>query len=207
MGPGIPPGWLPDTTQRHTTHLCVLDEDGNAVSLTATINTGFGSGVIVPGTGILLNNEMDDFVTNPGGANYFGLTGSAANEIAPGKRPLSSMAPTIVSKNNKPILIVGAAGGPRIITAVVQVISNIIDHKMQLQAALDFPRIHEQWQPDKLYLEDAFPIDAAFELQRRSHTIAYGGYWSAVTAIQADSTSGFIFGAADSRMNGSAAGY
>lgn len=206
-GPGIPPGWLPDTTLRHTTHLCVLDEDGNAVSLTATINTGFGSGVVVPGTGILLNNEMDDFVTNPGGANYFGLTGSAANEVAPGKRPLSSMAPTIVSKNGKPVLIVGGAGGPRIITAVVQTISNLIDHNMQLQAALDFPRIHQQWQPDKLYLEDAFPIDATIELQRRGHNIAYGGFWSAVTAIQADSVSGLIFGATDSRMNGSAAGY
>lgn len=206
-GHGIPVGWFPDTTQRHTTHLCVLDEDGNAVSLTATINTGFGSGVVVPGTGILLNNEMDDFVTNPSGANYFGLIGSAANEIAPGKRPLSSMAPTIVSRNGKPFLIVGAAGGPRIITAVVQTISNLIDYNMQLQAALDFPRVHQQWQPDKLYLEDGFPIDATIELQRRGHNISYGGFWSAVTAIQVDTAAGLIYGATDSRMDGSAAGY
>ncbi|MFH1011448.1 MAG: gamma-glutamyltransferase [bacterium] len=206
-GPGLPPMWLPDTTLRHTTHLCVLDEDGNAVSLTATINTGFGSGVIVPGTGILLNNEMDDFVTNPSIANYFGLVGSAANEIAPGKRPLSSMAPTIVLKNNKPFLIVGSAGGPRIITTVVQTIVNLVDHRMQLQAALDAPRIHQQWQPDKLYLEDGFSMDAIMELQRRGHNIAYGAYWSAATAIQVDPTTNLIYGATDSRMDGSAAGY
>jgi gamma-glutamyltranspeptidase/glutathione hydrolase len=117
------------------------------------------------------------------------------------------MAPTIVSRNGKPFLIVGAAGGPRIITAVVQTISNLIDYNMQLQAALDFPRIHQQWQPDKLYLEDGFPIDATIELQRRGHNIAYGGLWSAVTAIQVDAASGLIFGATDSRMDGSAAGY
>lgn len=204
---GIPPGWMPDTTQRHTTHLCVLDEDGNAVSLTATINTGFGSGVVVPGVGIFLNNEMDDFVTNPGMPNFFGLVGSEANEIVPGKRPLSSMAPTIVVRDNKPFLVVGSPGGPRIITTVLQVIINVIDYNMQLQEAVDFPRVHQQWLPDKLYLERGFPLDAIAELKKRGHTIAYGYLWSGATAILVDMENALIYGATDSRMEGSAAGY
>ncbi len=206
-GAGIPPGWMPDTTDGHTTHLCVLDEDGNAVSLTATINTGFGSGVVVPGVGIILNNEMDDFVTNPGMPNYFGLIGTEANEIKPGKRPLSSMAPTIVLQNNKPYLVVGSPGGPRIITTVLQVIVNVVDHNMHLQEAVDFPRMHHQWMPDRLFLERGFPVDAIADLQRRGHKIACGGLWSGATAILSDTTTNMLFGSTDSRMEGAALGY
>jgi gamma-glutamyltranspeptidase/glutathione hydrolase len=206
-GPGIPPGWVADTSAGQTTHLCVLDEDGNAVSLTATINTAFGSGVVVPGTGILLNNEMDDFVTNPDVPNYFGLVGSEANEIVPGKRPLSSMTPTIVAKDEKPYLVVGSPGGPRIITTVLQVIVNITDHGMGLQAAMDYPRIHQQWLPNKLYLEDGFSSEIAGQLRQRGHTIACGGLWGGATAIMVDRERGLVLGATDSRMEGAAFGY
>jgi gamma-glutamyltranspeptidase / glutathione hydrolase len=197
-----------DTTgAKHTTHLCVVDSFGNAVSLTATVNTPFGSGVIVPGLGFLLNNEMDDFVTWPGHPNYFGLVGNAANEIEPGKRPLSSMSPTILVKDNKPFLIVGSMGGPRIITSVVLTLLNTLEFGMNLQEAVDAPRIHQQWIPDVLYTESDHPNDVLSALRLKGHNVRPQPRWAAVTAIMADTTLGGWWGASDSRVTGLAKGH
>jgi gamma-glutamyltranspeptidase/glutathione hydrolase len=140
-----------------TSHLSVVDAAGNAVSLTQTINLWFGSGVMVPGTGIVLNDEMDDFSAASGVPNEFGLVGSEANAIAPGKRPLSSMCPTIILRDGRPFLVLGSRGGPRIITSVLQVAVNVIDLGMDLRRAIDAPRIHHQWRPDLLYVEASLP--------------------------------------------------
>jgi gamma-glutamyltranspeptidase/glutathione hydrolase len=191
----------------HTTHLCVVDSMGNMVSITATINTPFGSGVIVPGTGFFLNNEMDDFVTWPGKPNYFGLIGNAANEIEPGKRPLSSMSPTVLLKDNKPFMVIGSMGGPRIITSVVLTLINALDFGMTIQDAMDFPRFHEQWVPDELYLETDVPMDVMANLRNKGHNVRPQSRWAAVTAIMADSTYGGWWGAADSRVEGLAKGF
>ena len=136
-----------------TTHYSVVDRFGNAVSTTTTINSSYGSGVVVEGAGFLLNNEMDDFSSKPGVPNQFGLIGSEANKIEPGKRMLSSMSPTIVLKENKPFLIVGSPGGSTISTVVLQVIMNVLDFEMDIQQAIDMPRIHHQWLPDLVYYE------------------------------------------------------
>lgn len=209
--PGNPFAYGADPTAnpdgKHTTHLCVVDSFGNAVSLTATINTPFGSGVIVPGTGFFLNNEMDDFVTWPGHPNYFGLVGKQANEIAPGKRPLSSMSPTILVKGNEPYMVVGSMGGPRIITSTVLTIINSIDYGLNLQAAMDFPRIHEQWVPDQLFLEREYSLDVLSALRARGHQIKIQDPWAAVTGILADSTYHGWWGGADSRVDGQAKGF
>jgi len=133
-----------------TTHYSVIDARGNAVSVTYTINDDFGAKVIAGDTGFFLNDEMDDFTAKPGAANLFGLVQGKANAIAPGKRPLSSMTPTIVLKDGKPLLVVGSPGGSRIITTVLEIILNVIDHGMALQQAVDAPRIHHQWLPDTL---------------------------------------------------------
>jgi gamma-glutamyltranspeptidase/glutathione hydrolase len=208
---GNPFAFMPDTASEapisHTTHFCVVDAEGNAVSVTATVNTPFGSGVIVPGTGFFLNNEMDDFVTWPGKPNYFGLVGNAANEIEPFKRPLSSMTPTILVKDNKAVMIIGSMGGPRIITSVVLTLLNAIDYGMNLQEAVDFPRFHEQWVPDLLYMEQDYPLDVLANLRNLGHEVKVQGRWAAVTAISADSTHGGWWGAADSRVEGLAKGY
>ncbi|MBI5058407.1 gamma-glutamyltransferase [candidate division KSB1 bacterium] len=204
-GPGNP--WAFDSTaEKHTTHLCVVDKFGNAVSLTATINTPFGSAAVVPGTGILLNNQMDDFVTRPGRPNYFGLVGNAANEVEPDKTPLSSMAPTLLLKNGKVFMAIGSQGGPRIITSVVMAIVNVIDYGMQLQAAVDVPRIHQQWLPDKLFVEPEVPRDVLVGLTNRGHVVDNSSRWSTVTAIMADTSRGGWWGAADNRAEGLARG-
>jgi gamma-glutamyltranspeptidase/glutathione hydrolase len=139
--------------QATTTHYSVVDKLGNAVSVTYTINSYFGAKVIAGSTGFFLNDEMDDFTAKPGVANAFGLVQGKANAIAPGKRPLSSMTPTIVLKDGKPVLVVGTPGGSRIITTVLEVIVNVIDHGMTLQEAVDAPRIHHQWFPDTIAAE------------------------------------------------------
>jgi gamma-glutamyltranspeptidase/glutathione hydrolase len=149
LGPAVPPpGEKPETT-----HFSILDKMGGAVAVTFTINGGFGAGVIAGDTGFLLNDEMDDFTTTPGAANQFGLVQGEANAIAAGKRPLSSMAPTIVLKNGAVEMVLGSPGGPRIITAVVQTIVNEIDYGMDAQEAVDAPRLHHQWLPDVLFAE------------------------------------------------------
>src|SRR5690349_9735265 len=147
--PGKPAG----TEQMETTHYSVVDAEGNAVAITYTLNGAYGNGITVPGLGFLLNNEMDDFAAKPGTPNMFGLVQGETNAIAPGKRPLSSMTPTIVVKDGKLFMTAGAPGGSRISTAVMQVILNVLDFKMNVQDAVDFPRVHHQWQPDKLSLE------------------------------------------------------
>ena len=200
-------GEMDTTGAKHTTHLCVVDSFGNAVSLTATINTPFGSGVIMPDLGFLLNNEMDDFVTWPGRPNYFGLVGDAANEIEPGKRPLSSMSPTILVKDDKPFLIVGSMGGPRIITSVVLTLLNALEFGMNLQEAVDAPRIHQQWMPDILYMEADHPNDVFAALRLKGHDVRSQPRWAAVTAIISDTTYGGWWGASDSRVSGLAKGY
>lgn len=204
--PGDPWQFMPGI-EHHTTHFCVVDDSGNAVSLTATVNTPFATAITVPGTGILLNNEMDDFVTEPGKANFFGLVGKAANEIEPGKKPLSSMSPTILLKDGKPFILAGGAGGPRIITATLLTIVNAIDYGMDIQAALDFPRIHQQWMPDRLFIEPEHPFDVRVGLEQHGHVVDVGPARSRVQAIQADTTRGGWDGAADSRGVGAAFGY
>src|SRR5437879_13801968 len=149
----IRPGKPVGSESMETTHYSVVDADGNAVAVTYTLNGGYGNGITVPGLGFLLNDEMDDFTAKPGTPNMFGLVQGEANSIAPGRRPLSSMVPTIVVKDGKPFLALGAPGGSMIITAVLQVMLNVMDFGMNVQDAIDFPRIHHQWKPDRLDIE------------------------------------------------------
>ncbi len=154
-----------------TTHFGVLDRDGNAVSCTLSINTRFGSKVLVPKTGIILNNHMNDFSIHTGVPKKNGLIGNKANSLQPKKRPLSSMAPTIILRGDRPSLIVGGAGGPRIISATLQTILNVLDYGMSLKEAVGSPRVHHQWRPDRLMVEDKITPSARRSLQRRGHTI------------------------------------
>ena len=151
----IYPGTFSDNESYETTHFSIVDKDGNAVSSTYTLNSTFGSGVVIKNTGILMNNEMDDFAAAPGIANQFGLLGAEANQIVPGKRPLSSMTPTIVMKDGGFFFTTGSPGGSRIITAVLQSIINIVDYDMNLEEANAAKRIHHQWQPDLLQIESS----------------------------------------------------
>lgn len=156
---------------KHTSHISVADAQGNWVSLTSSLNTSFGSKVTVPGTGILLNNQMDDFAADPGTANIYGLVQGSANAVAPGKRPLSSMTPALVLKNNQPVLAVGAAGGPLIINQVVQIIARHVLGKMPLDEALNYPRLHHQWSPQTLFVESSFPSELRQGLQAKGHEL------------------------------------
>ncbi len=155
----------------NTTHFSVIDRFGNAVSNTYTLNFSYGVGLVADGTGVLLNNELDDFTAAPGASNVYGLVGYEANLPGPGKRPLSSMTPTIVLKDNKPVLVTGSPGGSRIISAVAQVIVNVIDHKMDAARAVASARLHHQWLPDQLYLERGFPDDVVEALKAKGHVI------------------------------------
>ncbi len=154
-----------------TTHISIMDKFGNIVSCTTTLNFSFGSGIVVPGTGILLNDEMDNFVAKPGIPNAYGLLGEEANAIQPTKRPLSSMAPMILLKDGKPFMAVGSPGGPRLINAILQVIINVIDHKMNIAEATNSRRIHHQWEPDRLRVEEGFNPDTLRLLSERGHRI------------------------------------
>jgi len=175
-----------DREKATTTHYSVVDAKGNAVSVTYTINDDFGAKVIAGDTGFFLNDEMDDFTAKPGTANLFGLVQGAANAIAPGKRPLSSMTPTIVLKEGKPVLIVGTPGGSRIITTVLEIIVNVIDHGMTLQEAVDAPRIHHQWLPDTLAGEPfAFSADTARALTRMGYHLVPLEPWGTGNAAEA----------------------
>lgn len=168
IAPGKP---LPYESSQ-TTHYAVVDAAGNAVSTTYTLNLNFGSGIVATGTGILLNNEMDDFSARPGAPNAFKLVGGEANAIAPGKRPLSSMSPTLVFRDGKPWLVTGAAGGSRIISTVLQNIVNAIDLDLGPAASVAMPRIHHQWQPDILRIEPGLSADMQAGLQQRGHVTA-----------------------------------
>lgn len=191
-----------------TTHFSVIDAEGRAVSNTYTLNFSFGSGIVVKGTGMLLNNQMDDFSAKPGEPNAYGLIGSKANAIEPKKRMLSSMSPTILRerRSKKVRLITGSPGGSRIITTVVQVIQNYVDHDMDLEAAVSAPRMHHQWMPDELELEQGFDSQVAAELQAKGQNVKAGKYWGAANSIAIDAKSGKITGVADPRRRGLAKG-
>jgi gamma-glutamyltranspeptidase / glutathione hydrolase len=194
------------TESKETSHLTVVDKDRNVVSLTFTVNYRFGAGVVVPGTGILLNDEMDDFAAAPGVANVFGLVGGEANSIAPNKTPLSSMTPTIVTENGKFRLAAGAPGGSTIITTVLQILLNVLEYKMDVGAAVAAGRIHHQWLPDKVNVDPwGFDLSTLAELRRRGHSIEPREYWGNANAIQ-QLPDGRLEGAADPRGEGVATG-
>ncbi len=174
--------------------------------MTQTVNTTFGSKVVIPGTGVVMNNEMDDFSIAPGTPNAFGLLGGEANSIAPGKRPLSSMSPTIVLRRGEPVLTIGAAGGPKIITQVLLGIICHIDLEMSLEEQMGFERFHHQWRPDRLYVESSLPGSVVAELESRGHTISKLRYVGVTQAIKRDPETGEFQGAHDPRVPGKAAG-
>jgi gamma-glutamyltranspeptidase/glutathione hydrolase len=202
----IKPG-LPAGEGSETTHFSIVDSEGNAVAVTYTLNEGYGNGITAPGLGFLLNDEMDDFTSKPGSPNMFGLMQGKANAIAPAKRPLSAMTPTILLRDGKLFMVVGSPGGPRIITAVLEVILNVVDFGMNVQDAVDFPRFHHQWMPDKLSLERGISPDTVQLLKARGHEVDYspGVVLARVEAILVDG--GWLQGASDGRGAGKAAGY
>ena len=203
----VHPGELLFEESDETTHFSIVDEDGNAVSITTTLNGSYGSGVIVDGAGFLLNNEMDDFSIKPGYPNLYGLIGGEANAIAPEKRMLSSMTPSIVEKNDSLYLVVGSPGGSAIITAVYQTLLNVIEFEMSIDSAVNSPRFHHQWKPDQIKMEQSLSknqilIDA---LKNYGHHIKYVSSMNRVDAILVKNDS--LFGGADRRGDDFAAGY
>ena len=194
--PGNPaPYESPDTT-----HFSVMDKFGNAVSNTYTLNFSYGSGIVIPGTGMLMNNEMDDFSSKPGVPNGFGLIGGEANSIQPTKRPLSSMTPTIILKNGKPYVVVGSPGGSRIITTVLQVIVNVIDHEMNIAQAVNAPRVHHQWLPDRLQMEPGFSPDTIAILKSYGQNVKTSRTMGSVQSIMYKD--GYYYGVSDPRRPG-----
>jgi len=203
----IRPGHPAGAESLETTHFNVVDSEGNAVAMTYTLNGGYGSGVTVPRLGFLLNNEMDDFASQPGQPNMFGLVQGERNAIQPNKRPLSSTVPTIVLRDGKLFLVVGAPGGSFIPSAVTQVILNVIDFKMNAQDAVDAPRIHHQWLPDKLRCEKGISPDTVALLKARGYDVDFSPavVLARVEAILVDG--GWLEGGSDGRAVGKAAGY
>ncbi len=197
---------VPPREGSNTTHYSVVDKAGNAVSNTYTLNFSYGLGLVAEGTGVLLNNELDDFTAAPGASNAYGLVGFEANLPGPGKRPLSSMTPTIVLKDGKPVLVTGSPGGSRIISAVLQVLLNTIDFDMNIAAAVSAPRLHHQWLPDEVRVEHGFPEATLAALRARGHRVTEPlGQTSANSAAV---TPDGLLGAADPRTRGAdAAGY
>jgi gamma-glutamyltranspeptidase/glutathione hydrolase len=205
-GHNMPPHWEGDIFGKHTTFLCTADAEGNWVALNQTINTAFGSKVVIPGTGVLLNNEMDDFAVQPGIPNAFKLIGAEANAIAPGKRPLSSMSPTIVLKDGRPVIVTGAAGGPTIITQALLLLTHIIDDGMLPAKALTEPRFHHQWNPTELKIEKAFGEGTLTRVKALGHTLAETTSFGACQAIFFDQEKKLFFPAHDPRVPGKADG-
>ncbi|MEX0937655.1 MAG: gamma-glutamyltransferase [Pirellulales bacterium] len=193
--------------RQHTTHIAAADAQGNWVAITATINTTFGSKVVVPGTGVVLNNEMDDFSIQPGVPNTFGLIGAEANAVAPGKRPLSSMSPTIVLRQGSPVLTLGAAGGPAIISQIAQTLVRLIDLEMELPEAVAAPRFHHQWTPPELLVEEGFDREILVGLRERGHVIETRASIGVLQAIGWDAENREFLGIHDPRVPGAAAGY
>jgi len=201
----------------NTTHYSIVDKDGNAVAVTYTLNEWFGAKVMPANTGIVMNDEMDDFTSKVGAPNLYGLVQGEANAIAPGKRPLSSMSPTIVSRDGKPVLVIGTPGGSRIITVVLQVILNTVDYGMNLQEAIDAPRIHQQWLPETTFVEPfALSPDTRRMLTDMGHQITETSPWSHAAGIMAGAPwlggasrdGNRYYGAIDPRRNtGLALGY
>src|SRR5215213_8212075 len=187
----------------NTTHYSVVDSSGNAVSNTYTLNFPYGVGLVAEGTGVLLNNELDDFTAAPGASNAFGLVGFEANLPGPGKRPLSSMSPTIVLKGGKPVLVTGSPGGSRIISAVLQVVVDVLDYKMDVAAAVAAPRVHHQWMPDEVRVERGFSDEVLAELRAKGHKVIEPLGQTSVNSIAV--TPGGLLGAPDPRTRGAAA--
>jgi gamma-glutamyltranspeptidase/glutathione hydrolase len=202
----MPPHWEGDIFGKHTTFLCTADAEGNWVALNQTINTAFGSKVVVPGTGVLLNDEMDDFAVQPGIPNAFKLVGAEANAVAPGKRPLSSMSPTIVLKDGKPVIVTGAAGGPTIITQALLLLTHVIDDGMLPAEALAEPRFHHQWNPDELKIEKKFGEGTLSRVKALGHKLAESEGFGACQAIYFDGDKKLFFPANDPRVPGKADG-
>lgn len=203
----IKPGNLAPYESDQTTHYSIIDSEGNAVANTYTLNFSYGVGMVAEGTGILLNNELDDFAAKAGVPNGYGLIGGDANAPAPGKRPLSSMSPTLVLKGGKVYLVTGSPGGSRIITTVLQVISNVIDHGMNVQEAVSAPRIHHQWLPDELRVERGLSIDTVRILESRGHKVVVTPTSGSAQTIMV-TPQGSLAGAADTRQRGTlASGY
>lgn len=202
-----PPAWNTDIFKHHTTHFSVADADGNWVACTATVNTSFGSKVVIPGTGVVMNNEMDDFSAQPGVPNAFRLIGAEANAVAPGKRPLSSMSPTIVLKRGKPVIAVGAAGGPKIISAVLMELVGMLDLGMTPEQALASPRIHQQWSPNELMVEESLPENLRVELEKRGHVVKTLSSMATSQIVARDAGGKKFVGAADPRSGGTAEGW
>jgi gamma-glutamyltranspeptidase/glutathione hydrolase len=211
-----PPGFLPPppaasmaaSASMDTTHYSVLDANGNAVSVTYTLNNSFGSHATATGLGFLLNDEMDDFASKQGAPNMYGLIQGPNNAIAPGKRPLSAMTPTIVLKNGKVRMVLGSPGGPRITTTVLNIFLSVAEGGLNIQQAVDAPRFHHQYLPDTLYVEAAFPAETAAKLKAEGYTLREGGHWSDGECIAVDPKTGKLEGGQDHRHHfGKAAGY
>jgi gamma-glutamyltranspeptidase / glutathione hydrolase len=200
----IMPGNPIDFESNETTHFSIVDKFGNAVANTYTINFSYGSGIVVEGAGFLLNNEMDDFSAKPGVPNAYGLIGGEANKIEPHKRMLSSMSPTIVMKDGKNFLVAGSPGGSRIITTTLQVIMNVIDHRLNVQAAVNAPRIHHQWLPDEIRIEEGISPDTIRLLEAMGHTVNEKESMGAIQSIMI-AEDGTMYGGADPRRSTSAA--
>ncbi|MBV9302615.1 MAG: gamma-glutamyltransferase [Acidobacteriaceae bacterium] len=208
IGPGLPKSFDARVFWREneeTTHYNVVDGKGNAVAVTYTLNDSYGNGITVPGLGFLLNNEMDDFAAKPGEPNMFGLIGGDANAIEPGKRPLSSMTPTIIAKNGNLFMVVGAPGGSRITTGVLEVILDVLDFHMNPQDAVDLPRFHHQWKPDVLYLQSGFTPQTQEDLKKMGYQIKPTEGVARVEAVVA--SGGILQGGTESRLHGKASGY
>jgi len=203
---GTPPAADESVFLKHTTHIAAADAEGNWVAMTQTVNTSYGCKVIVPGTGVVLNNEMDDFSIAPGQPNAFGLIGAEANAVEPLKRPLSSMSPTIVLENGQPVLTVGAAGGPTIITQVLQALVRRMDLGLPLSEALAQPRIHQQWSPDAVRIEAKLDESLQKALTSRGHKLTPVPSMGVSQAIELDRATGKFFGLHDPRVPGKAAG-
>lgn len=205
-GKDIRPGRPQPYESDQTTHYSVVDKAGNAVAVTYTLNTNFGSGIVARGTGILLNNEMDDFSAKPGVANAYGLVGGDANAVQAGKRPLSSMTPTLVLKDGKPVLVTGSPGGARIITTVLQQVVNHIDFGMNPAEAAATPRFHHQWTPDELRVEKGFSPDTLALLRQWGHKVALKASMGRTQTIEI--RDGLLRGASDPRNpDGKTMGY
>ncbi|MEK6754768.1 MAG: gamma-glutamyltransferase [Bacteroidota bacterium] len=202
-------GPIPLNQKTETTHYSVVDRWGNAVAVTTTLNGWFGNKIVVEGAGFFLNNEMDDFSAKPGVPNLYGLVGSDANSVEPNKRMLSSMTPTIVLRGGQPFMVLGSPGGATIITTVLQVLLNVVEHRMNIAEAIDAPRVHHQWLPDTLiYEKRGLPIDVLDNLDRRGyHLRERGGTQGRVEGIMIDREKKLLYGATDPRGYGAAVGY
>ena len=202
-----PPDWQSDHFEKHTTHLATADDEGWWVSATATINTAFGSKVVVPGTGVLMNDEMDDFSVAPGVPNHFGLIGGEANAVAPGKRPLSSMSPTLVlGAGGEPLMSIGAAGGPTIISQVLLGLIYCLDHGITPRDALALPRFHHQWRPDRIRIEASMPEQIKDTLVALGHKLDEQKEFGACQIIMR-AKDGAFSGSHDPRVPGASSAY